>query len=668
MKDGQLAKLVEQRWASSDTIWQKVKATYEINTKVYENRGEWVDRIPANVQKVMANRIFPNMEAVINSVIANPPQINFIPGREGELSQDLARKLESYFRKKYRDLNVKENLRMGLRNLYFSRLFVLKVFWNAKINDFDVKALDPRDIRVSKNARKEEESEFVIEEVTDNLCALVQRFPEKTKEILEKSGFTEETIDDAYIMNPEVKYKEAWIGDYTIFKYDNLILGKIRNPYWDWDGLLITDEEEQKINASEEQEGVYGDDRRALFTQIKLDQPNRQPKEEEASPEVETNAPQEVEGEIPPNEGHSEPQTFKAFNFNYFNQPRKPYIFATILNNENCPIGRTDFITMAIPLQLGIDSRKQDIGKNCELVNGIIKVDAEVMNKADAQMLAYEAKGIIWGKGVVAGVQRETGTPLPDMVFKDMIDSRQEIDNIMAASSAFRGEREGQETKAGRLALIEQSFLRLNELVQMVDFVSGETFAWFYQLAKIKYTEYHYAKWIGKEEAVETLDLIQDDFETGSEVQVIPGKTLPVDSEFKYERAQEDVKNGIISPVDYMAEAGYVNPKDLARNAVVYKLNPAMAVGLTPEEIAEISPNNKEEKPPNITINYKDIPPDAQQQLLAQIGIEAAPEMLVAEKMAEQKQKTEEMALKREGQEHGQIMAEKSLEKKEKET
>jgi hypothetical protein len=32
------------------------------------------------------------MEAVINSVIANPPGINFIPGREGEESQNLSSK------------------------------------------------------------------------------------------------------------------------------------------------------------------------------------------------------------------------------------------------------------------------------------------------------------------------------------------------------------------------------------------------------------------------------------------------------------------------------------------------------------------------------------------------------------------------------------------------
>jgi hypothetical protein len=653
LNDSQIAKLVEQRWASSDSIWQKIKSTYEINTKTYENRGEWVDRIPANVQKVMANRIFPNMEAVINSVIANPPGINFIPGREGDKSQNLSRSLESFFRKKFEDRNVKEDVRMGLRNLYFSRLLVLKAFWNPKINDFDCRALDPRDIRVSKTARKEEESEFVIEEVKDNLCSLLSRFPKKEKEILEKSGFTEDTANDAYIMNPEVKYKEAWIGDYVIFKYDNIILDKIRNPYWDWDGIMITDEEEQQINAS------YGEDRRALFTQIKLDQANRQ-QSTAPSPEVETNAPQTVEGEIPPNEGHSEPQTYKAYNFNYFNQPRKPYIWATILNNENSPVGRTDFITMAIPLQLAIDSRKQDIGKNCELVNGIIKVDSEVMGKSDAQMLAFEAKGIIWGKGVVAGVARETGTPLPQMVFDDMLDSRQEIDNIMAASSAFRGEREGQETKAGRLALIQQSFLRLNELVQVVDFVYGEVTGWFYQLAKTRYTEPHIAKWTGKDKAVEMIELMQDDFETGSEVQVIKGKTLPVDSEFRFERAQKDVEQGFISPIDYMEEAGYPNPKDLAKNAQVYKLNPNVATGITPEEMAELAPEQKEEKPPNVSISYKDLPPDAQVQLLAQIGIEANPEILVAEKIADREQGKNEFKLKEEGQKHGQAMSERS--------
>ena len=112
MKEGDLAKLIEQRWASSDTLWQTVKSTYEINTKFYENKPAWIDKLPATLNKTLANRITPNMEAVINSVIANPPGINFIPGREGEESQTLARKMEGYFRKKYRDINFKETMNL----------------------------------------------------------------------------------------------------------------------------------------------------------------------------------------------------------------------------------------------------------------------------------------------------------------------------------------------------------------------------------------------------------------------------------------------------------------------------------------------------------------------------------------------------------------------------
>lgn len=243
-------------------------------------------------------------------------------------------------------------------------------------------------------------------------------------------------------------------------------------------------------------------------------------------------------------------------------------------------------ITLSAQLQKGIDKRKMDIDENCELVNGVIKVDAEVMSKSDAQRIRFETKGIIWGKGVVAGVQREHGTPLPAFVQEDMLDSRSEIDNIMAATSAFRGERQGQETKAGRLALIQQSYLRLNELVQVVDYVSKEMFDWGFQLAKTRYTEYHYAKWMGKEGAQESIELIQDDFETGSEVTIIAGKTLPVDNESMLEQAQQDVKNGFLGVPDYLKIAQYNDPKDLAKNLVMWQQNPAMAVGIKPEEMA----------------------------------------------------------------------------------
>ena len=666
LKDDEITKLVDNRWASSSEVWDVVDRVYKANTAVYENRGSWLDNIPYARKnwRVQANRIFVNMEAVINSLIANPPGINILPGRDGLPAQDFARKLESYFRKKYIDLNTKETLRMGLRNLYFARLLVIKAFWNPVINDFDYRALDPRKVRMGKYAKKEQDSEFVIEEIEDNLCAVIERFPDKKADLMKKYGFSgEDGEKELYIKNPDVTYKEAWIQDYVICKLENIVLSKIKNPYWDWDGVLITEEEEQQLmgDGSEENPGLDGQPRRDLLQQVKLQQDQRK---------MDSIAPAEG-GEMPQMEGMETqiaptPEQYKPYFFNYFDNPRKPYIFATIFNNENTPIGRTDMITLSSELQRGIDKRKMDIDENCELVNGIVKVDASVMGKSDAQRIRFETRGIIWGKGVATGVTRETGPALPQMVFDDMAHSESTIDNIMAASSAFRGEREGQETKAGRLALIQQSYLRLNELVQVVDFVSGEVFSWGMQLAKTRYTEYHYAKWMGKEGAREVIELIQDDFDTGSEVTIIAGKTLPVDDEFKFEQAQNDVQQGFISPVDYLDIAQYENSKELAKNAVTYKLNPVMAVGMSPEEAAKLAPPEADQNPPSVSIAFKDVQPDGQVQILEKIGVTVDPAITFAERAAVHKKENDDQELKRQAQEHGQNMSERTQDLSEK--
>jgi hypothetical protein len=666
LSDDQKVKLVNNRWASSSEIWDVVDSVYKVNTAIYENRSGWLDALPVarNKWRVQANRIFVNMEAVINSLIANPPGINILPARDGVSAQDFARKLESYFRKKFIELNVKETMRMGLRNLYFGRILVIKAFWNPSLGeggDFDFRAVDPRKVRVGKYARKEQDSEFCIEEINDNLCSVIERFPGKEAELLKKYGISDK--QDLYIKNPDVVYKESWIQDHVLFTLESIVLACIKNPYWDWDGMLITEEEEMQLkgNGTPGNAGLEGQQRRDLMQQIKLEQTDRV-------------AAQAQQADMAGGEGliespDQEAIEYKPYYFNYFDVPRKPYIFATIFNNENKPIGRTDMITLSSELQRGIDKRKMDIDENCELVNGIVKVDSSVMGKSDAQRIRFETRGIIWGKGVATGVTRETGPALPAMVFEDMQDSRSEIDNIMAASSAFRGERQGQETKAGRLALIQQSYLRLNELVQVVDFTYGEIFSWGMQLAKTRYTEYHYAKWMGKEGAREVIELIQDDFETGSEVTIIAGKTLPVDDEFKFEQAQNDVQQGFISPVDYLEIAQYDNSKELAKNSVAYKMNPVAAVNMSPEEAEKLAPPPTEAEPkaPSVSISYDSLPPDAQLQLLASIGIQADPAILVAEKEAEIQKGKDEAQMKADAQAHGQQMSERSQTMAEKE-
>ena len=190
--DDSLNKLIDNRWKSSDEVWEKITQIYKANTATYSNRADWVNNLPFIRRKwtVHANRIFVDMEAVINSLIANPPGVNVLPARGTDDAKEFASQLENYFRKKYLDLNIKETFRMGYRNLYFGRLIVIKAFWNPTLGvngDFDFKAIDPRKVRFGKYARKEQDSEFAIEEVDDNLCAVIERFPNAKEELDRKS-------------------------------------------------------------------------------------------------------------------------------------------------------------------------------------------------------------------------------------------------------------------------------------------------------------------------------------------------------------------------------------------------------------------------------------------------------------------------------------------------
>lgn len=655
LTDPQLATLIENRWKSSDTIWDTVEKTYKENLSFYNSKPEWLDALPRRQPKVRTNRIFVNTESVINSLISQPPVPNILPGRDTPEAKDLAQIQEKFFIRRYQDLNVKETLRKGLRNLYFSRLIVLKPFWDSKINDFNVSARDPRKVRIAKNSTKEDDSEFAIEEVTDTLLSVMRRFPEKSDEIMKLNGYESET--DVLINNPDCIYKEAWIRDFVVFKYQNVILDKIPNPYWDWDGILLTEEEQNALSNADSAQ------RRDILGKAKNEQPQRIQANDAAlqaaaqaaqdpnapvatqQPQIpaetstiltaaqmqgkESNATGET-GELPLGDYQDTPQTYQAYYFNHFDHPRKPYILATAFNNENSPIGQTDMIGQAIPLQIDADETKRNITRNARFMNGIWKIDAGVMGKSDAQRLDTEVGGIIWGKGVKDGATRETGTALPGFIFENYQDDLAEIDNIMAASSAFKGNREGQETKAGRLALIDQSYLRLNELVQIVDYVNYELFNWFYQLAKVRYTEHHYAKILGKDSAVEVLSIMQDDFMDGTEVKVIAGTTLPEDREFKYEQAQQDVSAGLISPIRYLEIAGYDSPQQTSKDALLFKVDPFDAVGITQEERQKIPPPLPATQLRE-TVSFDDLPDAAKPQFLARMGITIQPSDVLTE-------------------------------------
>jgi len=601
LNDKSLCEAIENRWNESELLWEEVKKITEINRSYYENNPEYLKNLPKKKSKVHSSRIFVNTEAVINALIANPPMVNVIPTRETPESKSLAISLEKFFKQKYIDENIKEELRKGLRNIYFSRIAVLKPVWNISENTFGLVNIDPTKIRIYSGATKEKNAPYIIEEIDCDLRTMVARFPNKKKELMKACGVSKE--EDLFIKTQKLTYKEAWIDDYVIYKYKDIILDKEKNPYWDWDGIPMTAEEQIVLETL--------------------------PGHKEKKEFLDSLKNREINNAV------------YAHKYNYFNIPRKPYIFATVFAYENKPVGSTDFITQSISLQDDIDETKRNITENARLVNGIIKVDSSVMTQSEAQKLRFETGGLIYGKNIKEGVTRETGQPLPNFVLENLNDSRNQIDDVMASSSAFRGIREGQETRGGRIALIDQSFLRLNEFVQVVDFLNKEIMDWFMQLGKLFFTEPQMVKIIGPNEAREVISITRDDFEDGIEIKVVAGKSLPEDRQFKYEQAQRDIELGILSRADYLEIAGYQNPNQLVKNRVTEEINPTFAAGLGGDELKQIIPEKNPGEAPKITIPYNEMPIDAKIQALEKAGIKADPRIMQAEMLDKREREIE---------------------------
>lgn len=577
LEDKDLSKLIENRKTDSLSVSEEISRIYSTNKAVYSNQPDWVKNLPPNQPRLTNGRIFTDTEAVINTVINNTSKPNVVPNRDGEGPAKVAGYQEKYFLQRYTDLNVKEILRKAVRDLYFSRLMVLKPFWNVKTDDFDVKRIDPRRMRFSPTANNEIESEIAFEEIDSTAVKLISLYPKYKEQILKELGLKDET--EAMVVNPKTTYWECWVDKYLVVQFKSLILWKGRNPYWDWDGMLVTkDEHYELLDSEKEPKEIL---RRLGEAERKDEEGNVLGSEQELRRSEQEAAKEEAKDKEHESEDEDE-LPYDAYLFNHFDFPRKPYIFASVLKNEDGNIGNTSFIEMATPLAEAADRTKMQISRNMRMVNGITKVNDSSMTKEQAEKLRYDTGGIIWGTDVVTGVTREFGQPLPQFVFQDMEQSLSEIDNIMAATSAFRGERDGQETKAGRIALVEQSFLRLNELVQTVDFASQEIFNWWFQLAKVRYTEAHYVKSMGEDRAMEVIELSREDFEKGTQIRIIPGKTLPEDRQFKFDRAQNDVAKGYISPLQYLKDAGYDNPLEVAQEAFEFKTNPASVLGIAP--------------------------------------------------------------------------------------
>jgi hypothetical protein len=557
LDNNKLATLIDNRWNSSTDVWAEVEKAYKKNVAIWKSDDSSVATIPKRKSKVRDNRLFLAMESVIAALTARPSKPNVIPTNGKMESGQIALDLQELFLEMYKTLRTKKKIRRGLRWLLMSRMIVLKMIWDNDIDNFNVMVVDPRKVRFHKKATNSVETDFAIEEIDTNIPDMIARFPEQKEDILKQVAGKEE---DHYINNTPAVYKEAWIngGEWVVYKFREKILKKERNPYWDWEGVYFTKNE---LRAYEKAE-MPADKKKMVGLARRL----RDKREKTA-------------------------KNYQNYLLNHFDKPRHPYIFSSMLEVEEKPVGETSLMEQVNPLQKNINQRKRQIADNASMAQGRWKVDTkflEGVSKAEIQAMKSDPEGIIYGDGVSNGITIETGRDLPTIVKEDLILSIQAIDALFGTQPTFRGEKEGAETATGRAILRDQSFQRLTELIDIVDEVHWEIYNWELQLIKINYTETHFTKILGRNRALRVIETMRDDVTDGIDVKVIPGQMLPKDRVYRAERAFEGLKGGFIIPLTYFEEAEFENPMETAKQLEMYKVSPFAVLDMNPEDIEKL--------------------------------------------------------------------------------
>lgn len=563
LKEAELIRAIDNRAGDSATVSSLIKKTYEKNILWWENQPPGLDRILSGDSRARINVLFRNIESLLNNLTARPAKPTVVAANETPEAREVANDLEEILLRKYYDLGTKSKIKRALRHLILSRFAVIKPVWDPVKNDFDVANPDPRKVKVRKNASTEQDSDFVIEEIETRLMALVERFPKMEQAILSAQGMTKDQI---LIQDPTVIYEECWFNqdNFLAVRFKNRILARVRNPHWDWDGLKVTNDEQSRLESlTEKPPELNGRNRRDTMREIKRQQMTR------------TNA-----AFLP-----------KIFN-NYFDQPRKPYIFRTVFDIEDGPAGRTDLISQAETLQDFINRLMRTIDDASRWsASGVATIDARSgWTRKETEKLAFRPGVKLWGQNMKDYVDIKAPPPLASHVYQSLQLAINQMDALLGTLPTFRGEKEaGEKTAKGQEIRVAQSDVRLDEMIDATDYYFRELYNWQIQMMFVHYTEEHYIRQIGSEGAQRTISVTQDDLQQGIQIVVRPGQTLPENKEEKAARATQELEKGLIDPITYFEETGRERPRETLKRLVMWQANPMALLNLNEKEKAELA-------------------------------------------------------------------------------
>lgn len=458
--------------------------------------------------EVRDNVIFEALE----TFLPNATRQNPVPVvlTDDPMGQDQASNVQKMLAFQADRLKMKIVGKQVLRDWCLYYFGVAKVGWDYIENDISVKRVRPQRLILDP------QGSIGTTGYTGRYIGEMRRDSASTliKRFPKKETFIKEKVEKK--MGTSLNYTEWWTPEYIFWEYEGEVLAKYRNPHWNYDGVeTVTDE--------------YG-----------------------------IQSEQEVKGT------------------NHFTTLKMPYVFLSIFNTGKLPVDDTSLIEQVTPLQNIVNKRTEQIDRNADAMNNgwIISGDAFTKDQATEfvrRMNRGEA-GWVPSGDVNTAAKRDQAAPLPQFVFQDLLDKREEIKNIFGIRGLTAQGIMNEKTVRGKFEIKGSDGDRMSYITEFLEQFNDDIYNWMVQLFYVYYDEEHTAAILGDDKAVEVIRIKNTDLNLKLLVSVKEGSMIPKDPLSKRNEAIDLWAAGAIDPKTLMERLDDPDPQSRVESLLKWEM------------------------------------------------------------------------------------------------
>lgn len=571
IKDDELASLIDRRIESAR------KDNEELERVRSENENYWLGRqidrrkLRNFQSRIVENVIFQSVETIVPIITSKPPEPVVQAAQNTPESEELARQTQKVLLAMYEEEKMKGKFQMISRHLLLFRLGILKYKYDPETDEIVTEYVRPQNVILEKHG------DFVAEFLDEPISEILEKFPEKTEEIIKvfglkaqkgKDGTYDPTTLDSKALATKIKYIEFWTDEYVCWKYKNLIFKKLKNPNFDYRGV-----------------------------------------------------------ERPVTNENGETVSTELYFYNFFDKPKKPYVFYNCFNLGKSIWDDTSLVEQGIPLQDTINKRQRQIDDNAS-DNGVLIGSGDYVTKEELAKYTGDPQDKLWVEhgNPNEGITRLVPKQMPAFVGDSLVSLKNSVDNVLGTHSTTRGERQGRETLGGRQLLKEADYGRIDLIVRGLEEVANELYKAWVHMIKVYYTQEHYARILGKDGATQVITYSRDHVEDGFEISVKEGSTLPADKISLRQEAIDLAGLKQIDPITLFERLEWPNPVESAKRLFLWTTDPlSLFPDLKKEIEAELQAKEQAVKKTeqerhnySIIVKMEMLPPQVQEELLKQ--------------------------------------------------